>query len=173
MICMNKKQLTDAERQELLLRMKKNYTYDAKSGRLTSSRLGRAIRGANKLNKKGYLYVHCRLGKKPVYVYLHHAVWAVCKGRWPEQQIDHVNGDVTDNRIENLREVTPSENKLNTLLAWNPNDVTGVPGVSHDKGMYQTNICGKKYHFHDPNEAFFYATMCGKRYKGAPCGASE
>ena len=41
---MNKKQLTDAEQQELLLRMKKNYTYDAKSGRLTSSRLGRAIR---------------------------------------------------------------------------------------------------------------------------------
>ena len=168
---MNKKQLTDAERQELLLRMKKNYTYDAATGRLTSSRLGKAIRG-KKRNKEGYLCVHCSLGKKQVYVYLHHAVWAVCKGRWPVQ-LDHVNGDVTDNRIENLREVTPSENKLNTLLAWNPNAKTGVPGVSHDKGMYQTNICGKKYHFHDPNEAFFYATMCGKRYKGAPCGASE
>ena len=32
---MNKKHLTEAEQQELLLRMKKNYTYDAKSGRLT------------------------------------------------------------------------------------------------------------------------------------------
>ena len=42
MIYMNKKQLTDAEQQELLLRMKKNYTYDAATGRLTSSRLGRA-----------------------------------------------------------------------------------------------------------------------------------
>ena len=145
--------------------MKKNYTYDAKSGRLTSSRLGRAIRGANKLNKQGYLHVHCSLGKKQVWVYMHHAVWAVCKGRWPEQQIDHVNGDVTDNRIENLREVTPSENKLNTLLAWKPNDVTGVPGVCHNKVMYQTKICGKDYYFHDPYEAFFYATMCGKRYR--------
>ena len=164
MICMNKKQLTDAERQELLLRMKKNYTYDAKSGRLTSSRLGRALKGG-KHHKTGYLYVHCLLGKKQVSVYLHHAVWAVCKGRWPEQQIDHVNGDVTDNRIENLREVTPSENKLNTLLAWNPNDVTGVPGVSHNKGMYQTRIHGKLHCFHNPYEAFFYATMCGKRYR--------
>jgi hypothetical protein len=161
---MNKKQLTDAERQELLLRMKKNYTYDAKGGRLTSSRLGRAIKG-NKLCGRGYLYVHCRLDKKPVCVYLHHAVWAVCKGRWPEQQIDHVNGDVTDNRIENLREVTPSENKLNTLLAWNPNDVTGVPGVCKDGAGYQTRIHGKVHGFHNPYEAFFYATMCGKRYR--------
>ena len=171
MICMNKKHLTDAERQELLLRMKKNYTYDAKSGRLTSSRLGRAVKGGM-LRKTGYLYVGCHLDKKRVRVLMHHAVWAVCKGRWPVQ-LDHVNGDVTDNRIENLREVSQSENRLNTLLAWNPNDVTGVPGVCHNKGMYQTKICGKDYYFHDPNEAFFYATMCGKRYKGAPCGASE
>ena len=153
MICMNKKQLTDAERQELLLRMKKNYTYDAKSGRLTSSRLGRAVKGGM-LRKTGYLYVGCHLDKKRVRVLMHHAVWAVCKGRWPVQ-LDHVNGDVTDNRIENLREVSQSENRLNTLLAWNPNDVTGVPGVCHNKGMYQTKICGKDYYFHDPNEAFY------------------
>ena len=159
---MNKKQLTDAERQELLLRMKKNYTYDAKSGRLTSSRLGRALKGG-KLRKTGYLYLGCHLDKKRVRVLMHHAVWAVCKGRWPVQ-LDHVNGDVTDNRIENLREVSQSENRLNTLLAWKPNDVTGVPGVCHNKVMYQTKICGKDYYFHNPNEAFFYATMCGKRY---------
>ena len=83
---MNKKKLTEAQIQELLLRMKKNYTYDAKSGRLISSRLGRAVRG-KKLGKKGYLCVLCCLGKRQVYVRLHHAVWAVCKGRWPEQQV--------------------------------------------------------------------------------------
>jgi len=161
---MNKKQLTDAEQQELLLRMKKNYTYDAKSGRLTSSRLGRAVKG--KKLSKGYLCVKCRIDKRQVFVRLHHAVWAVCKGRWPSQQIDHVNGDKSDNSIENLREVSGSENKMNMLYPWAPNAETGLPGVSPDgKGKYQTMIHGKNNHFSDPYEAFYHATMCGKRYK--------
>ena len=160
---MNKKQLTDAEQQELLQRMKKNYTYDAKSGRLTSSRLGRAVRG--KKLSKGYLCVGCRIDKKLVFVSLHHAVWAVCKGRWPVQQIDHVNGNKHDNSIENLREVSGSENKMNMLHPWKLNAGTGLPGVSPNGRRYQTKIHGKVYCFSDPYEAFYHATMCGKRYK--------
>ena len=158
--------------QELLLRMKKNYTYDAATGRLTSSRLGRAVRG-KKRNKAGYLCVHCNLDKRQFFIYLHHAVWAVCKGCWPAQQIDHINGIKTDNRIENLREVCGSENKMNMLLPWKPNAQTGLPGVYPNGNKFKTRIHGKKILFHDPYEAFYHATMCGKRYKSAPCGASE
>jgi len=161
---MNKKQLTEAEQQELLLRMKKNYTYDEATGRLTSNRYGRAVRG-KKRDKKGYLCVLCRLGKKQVFVHLHHVVWAVCKGRWPKQQMDHVNGNKQDNRIENLREVSQTENNLNMLHNWKPNKDTGLPGVSPDKNGYNTKIHGKNFYFQDPYEAFFHATMCGKRYK--------
>ena len=161
---MNKKNLTEAQMQELLTRMKKNYTYDAATGRLTSSRYGRAIRG-KKINKNGYLCVLCRMGKRQIDVLLHHAVWAVCKGRFPTQQIDHINGDRADNRIENLREVSGSENNLNMLNPWKPNAKTGLPGVSSDKGMFQTSIRGKMCRFHDPYEAFYHATMCGKRYR--------
>ena len=161
---MNKKQLTEAEQQELLLRMKKNYTYDDATGRLTSNRYGRAIRG-KKRDKRGYLCVLCCLGKKQVFVHLHHVVWAVCKGRWPEQQIDHVNGNKQDNRFENLREVSDRENKLNKLHDWKPNKDTGLPGVTPDKNGYRTTIHGKNFYFQDPYEAFFHATMCGKRYK--------
>jgi hypothetical protein len=161
---MNKKQLTEAQMQELLLRMKKNYTYDAATGRLTSSRLGRAIRG-KKLGRWGYLCVLCRLDKREFFIYLHHAVWAVCKGCWPTQQIDHINGDKTDNRIENLREVCGSENKMNMLLPWKPNAQTGLPGVCPHGNEFETRIHGKKFFFHDPYETFYHATMCGKRYK--------
>ena len=161
---MNKKQLTEAEQQELLLRMKKNYTYDDATGMLTSNRYGRAVRG-KKINKKGYLCVLCWIGKKRVFVQLHHAVWAVCKGRWPEQQIDHVNGNKHDNRIENLREVSDRENKLNKLHEWKPNKDTGLPGVTPNKNGYRTTIHGKNFYFQEPYEAFFHAAMCGKRYK--------
>ena len=161
---MNKKQLTEAEQQELLLRMKRNYTYDEATGRLTSNRYGRPVRG-KKRDKRGYLCVLCCLGKKQVFVRLHHAVWAVCKGRWPEQQIDHVNGNKQDNRIENLREVSQTENNLNMLHNWKPNKDTGLPGVSPNKNGYKTKIHGKDCYFGDSYEAFFHAAMCGKRYK--------
>ena len=161
---MNKKHLTEAEQEELLLRVKRNYTYDAATGRLTSSRYGRVVKG-KKRNKKGYLCVGCRIDKKLVFVHLHHAVWAICKGRFPERQIDHVNGNKHDNRIENLREVSPSENNMNMLHPWKPNAKTGLPGVSSHGRKYQIRIFGKVCRFLDPNEAFYHATMCGKRYR--------
>ena len=161
---MNKKHLTEAEQQELLLRMKKNYTYDAATGRLTSSRLGRAIRGKMHGNK-GYLAVNCQIGKKQIHVRLHHAVWAVCKGCFPEQQIDHINGNKHDNRIENLREVSGSENKMNTLYPWKPNSKTGLPGVWPRNGIFRANSHLKDYYFHSPYEAFYHLTLIGRRFK--------
>ena len=169
---MNKKHLTEAEQQELLLRIKKNYTYDARSGRLTSSRYGRAIRG-QKLGKKGYLCVECKIDKKRVFVSLHHAVWAVCKGRWPKQQIDHINGNKHDNRIENLREVSASENRMNVLHPWKPNAKTGLPGVYKKKGDYQIKVAQRYYYFRDRFMAFYHLTLLGRRFKCASCEASE
>ena len=161
---MNKKHLTEAELQELLLRIKKNYTYDAKSGRLTSSRYGRTIRGKMHGNK-GYLAVNCQIGKKQIHVRLHHAVWAVCKGRFPEQQIDHINGNKQDNRIENLREVSASENRMNMVYPWKPNAKTGLPGVYRHRSGYQIKVASNQYHFHDRYLAFYHLTLLGRRYK--------
>ena len=161
---MNKKNLTEAELQELLLRMKKNYTYDAKSGRLISSHYGRAIKG-KKLGKKGYLCVNCLIDKRQVYVYLHHAVWAICKGCWPEQQIDHINGNKGDNRIENLREVSGSENKMNTLYPWKPNKDTGLPGVYKNGSGCRIVVGPNRYYFRDHYEAFCHLTLLGRRFK--------
>ena len=37
----------------------------------------------------------------------------VCHGRWPTPYVDHINGDRFDDRICNLREVTPRQNCWN------------------------------------------------------------
>lgn len=40
----------------------------------------------------------------------HRVVWAIYFGEWPRTTIDHINGVPSDNRIENLRLCTTSQN---------------------------------------------------------------
>lgn len=55
-----------------------------------------------------YLHVSIRSAKYTI----HRLVWMWHHGVWPKR-IDHINGDKLDNRIENLRECTPSQNAGN------------------------------------------------------------
>ena len=43
----------------------------------------------------------------------HRVIWAIVKGAWPEGNIDHINHDRQDNRIENLRIACHKENARN------------------------------------------------------------
>jgi hypothetical protein len=43
----------------------------------------------------------------------HRLAWFLYYNKWPENQIDHINGNKSDNRISNLRDVTVSKNNLN------------------------------------------------------------
>jgi hypothetical protein len=58
----------------------------------------------------------------------HRLAWLYVHGEWPEADIDHINGDRGDNRIENLRSVTRSINQQN-LRAARGDTNTGVLGV--------------------------------------------
>lgn len=46
----------------------------------------------------------------------HRVVYALHRGRWPENQIDHIDGNRTNNRPDNLRDVTNAENCTNRRL---------------------------------------------------------
>ena len=43
----------------------------------------------------------------------HRLIWLYVNGEFPDNTIDHINGDPSDNRIENLRDVTRQENNKN------------------------------------------------------------
>ena len=144
---------------EVIEHIKKCYTYDAATGEIRN-RKGQVVKGSD---RGGYRRKSFRIGKHYHAIDLHCMAWALVYGRFP-RHIDHIDGNRHNNRIENLREVSDSENQLNTLHDWIPNGDTGVPGVYNVKRGYQTRIHGKKCHFADANMAFYHATMCGKIY---------
>lgn len=79
-------------------------------------------------NKRGY-----RVGSifKKRYQ-AHRIIWLMYHGELPNHEIDHINGIRTDNRIENLRDVTHKENMKNQRLR--STNTSGVTGVSiHSK----------------------------------------
>lgn len=61
------------------------------------------------LNSKGYVEV-CIHNRR---VCAHQVCFALYHGRWPSQSIDHIDGNRTNNRISNLREVSLQENARN------------------------------------------------------------
>jgi len=61
----------------------------------------------------------------------HRVAWALEYGEWPNGDIDHINGNRSDNRIENLRVVCKAENNRN--MRKPKTNTSGVVGVSFDK----------------------------------------
>ena len=75
-----------------------------------------------------------------VHLKAHRVVWFLCTKSWPSLEIDHINGDRSNNCIENLREVNPSLNSKNrTKRSDNKSGVTGV-SWSTSRGKWKSKI---------------------------------
>jgi hypothetical protein len=76
------------------------------------------------LNSDGYK-AGCFMWKP---IKAHQVVWAMTRGEWPTKEIDHINGDPADNRPENLRQVSHTENTKNRCVS--NNTFTGQIGIN-------------------------------------------
>lgn len=114
---------------------------------------------AGRLKYNGYREIRYK-GK----LYLtHRIVWCLCKGEWPpsDKVIDHINRNRSDNRIQNLRVVSQTENMQNQ----------NVKGFFKNKKRYgsQIQIDGVRKHlgtFDTKEEAAAAYRAAKKKYHG-------
>lgn len=100
------------------------YGYDVSKGKLFNRKSGRIVIGFKR--KDGYMGVTIRLKDKKYSIFYHRVVWLIVHGTYPKYTIDHINGIRTDNRIDNLRDVTFKCNCQNRHVR---NTKTGFIGI--------------------------------------------
>ena len=111
--------------------------YDSSTGEFSWKCYGRySCKKAGSPHSRGYVSVAV-LKKK----YLaHRLAWLYIHGEFPKNQLDHINRNRSDNRIDNLREATNSENCQNKTIL--KNNTTGYLGVTRKSGRvgYESSI---------------------------------
>ena len=116
----------------LLDEMKQYLSYDPETGDFTwiktqgTSKTGKI---AGSLHGNGYIIISFNSNGYRT----HRLAWLFTHGKWPNNFIDHVDGNRSNNKINNLRDVTDQENKFN---------IKKVNAKSGYRGAYKTK-CGK------------------------------
>lgn len=104
------------------------------------------------IDKDGYLIIKVKNKQFKA----HRIAWLLNYGNFPNSELDHINRNKLDNRIENLRESNRTQQNRNKNKK--PNKQTGQVGIYIDntKGLkkkYTTKINNKTYRFYTLQEA--------------------
>lgn len=101
--------------------------YDPETGKITAKTCrGRTHIGDTVGAPTGHGYLQYRIGETNYLV--HRLIWLMLYGSIsPGMFIDHINGDGMDNRLANIRLVSPAENSRNTKR--HKHNISGVMGV--------------------------------------------
>lgn len=128
--------------------IKKHFQYH-KDGTIT-----RSDRKNSNGSYDGYGYLILKIKGKQYKA--HRIAYFLNYGVFPNGEIDHINRNRADNRIENIRVVSRQGNINNTTKEINPD--TGVIGVhltkmKNLKKKYTVKLDGKTYRFYTLDEA--------------------
>jgi hypothetical protein len=89
------------------------FSYDPATGHFTHKKRRHGAphgKRAGTPDQEGYWQIKV-LGK---YYRAHLCAWLIVHGEWPTLEVDHINRDPSDNRIENLRLATRSQQRANS-----------------------------------------------------------
>lgn len=115
----------------------RGYEYNQKTGEFTKN--GKVITA-----KTGTGYIKLSYGNK--YIRAHRIAYQLMVKRVPKnREIDHINGNITDNRIENLRVVTTRENQQNRKIHRKKKKLVGCY-FCNKKWKSQVYYNGEKLH---------------------------
>lgn len=121
-------------------RLKQLLHYNHETGvftRIESNRTDRLGKQPGSRNTKGHIQIRL---DGTLYV-AHRLAWLYMNGGFPVNQLDHIDGDKTNNKITNLREATNKQNQENVPLQVN--NTSGYRGVSFDKRLkkFRAYVC--------------------------------
>lgn len=137
-------------------RLREALAYDRETGIFTwKVRPNRRIRLGSKAGADSMGYAVIKLDG---YIYrANRLAWLYVRGRWPQWDIDHINGVTSDDSFANLRDVSKTVNQQNQRRPQKHNK-TGFLGVSLTQYGYcaQISADGEHHflgHFETPEEA--------------------
>lgn len=95
---------------------------------------------------ESYGYINIRINGKAYKA--HRLAWLIYHGKWPDDFIDHINGNKSDNRMCNLRDVDKFQNAQNIAKpSSNTLGFIGVAKASKGTGYRAQIFCrGKNIH---------------------------
>ncbi len=131
------------ELEKCQLAKEKGFTYCPVSGEI------KGVYGKVITNKDRYGYIECRVyyATKPFFIRSHRLAWFLHYGSLPINQVDHIDGDRSNNKIDNLRDVSNQQNHWNRTNAkgyyWNKSSnkfcgVIRINGKTKHLGLFNT-----------------------------------
>jgi hypothetical protein len=122
--------------------------YDCETGLFTRKKaVGRSFEGRVLGYKKNNGYIAFTLDSKKYFA--HRLAWLFVHKKLPEHDVDHIDGNRTNNKIANLRDIPRSLNLENSIKAKSSNKSTGLIGS----------------YFHEPTGKFMSRIQVNKKDK--------